>query len=999
MDSLFHYHGNDITQAEASVTSSNIPYGYQSAPYCNNANIIGTVQQICSQNNQFIMQAINDIKSSQQEANMLRMAMEKLKREKQEIPDTYTIDYDGCGICNTSKGSQIHIGKIKILKAEEFSICKNTTIENLLYIKYIDSKGKEQHTTVSAKNLSEKKLIGQFPGFEYICKKSTTANNFLAWYITAFFDITYTNIIPNYAGFTPYKENEIEKAAFCCNNNLIHPVLLQCCSENIREKTIISDKKTIEEINIYAKKYLNTPKKCALFIFSICGLFSTLLHDINYLLTQILAISSPDSNAARQAGYYMKIFNREDSAISFNTNKTKIRKTFCNSKDETIIINDCSIIHDEKRSIDMLQYILTLDCDSETQPHNTAIISDLAQYIIPEHQKICFNLGDEFYVEMTQAEEKEMCYALNCITNYIIDILCENYGKLKSSFTKVIKAILHDERCDNLPYMQSKTSFAVIKAVAIFISKYINLPVDTNSISDIIFNSLSVSPTIIGDSDDAVVNNFSYVINDCIDSGKINIILHNKEMNFISGEPQVIVKNNLLMIEEKTIENVILPEMTATDNTHRIIKALENTGLLHSTKKNRYPLTVYSHGEALRITFIAMELDGVLDSITLLKIKESKYADWFSADSSDNNFIPVVTNKFGEKAYQMFEFEKADNMHCFYTGQSGSGKTNSLTERMCSLYKTGQKIIVFDTSDSFTRGAMINNLSVGGDDYTIKQAEKFINENVTFHKVENLGVPVDILNLKYPSILETKRRIIDSIISAHIPNMGKVQKAALRKGITDLMEEKKLNMIDMYERLTDSRVSDSLAMQFEDMLSCFLEYELSDKSWEEFLSNSKNIVVISTDAISGSGGSALVDMLLMSLFYYQRNNPAQHLAVFIDEIQNQNFSPDGAITQILKEGRKYHISLNYATQFLPSGNKNMLKVMNLASLKIFLQPDDISAKSISKAINVSASELCSMNQGECYISGTLYNKTLDCSRNGIVHGFTYRNFVPFKVKV
>lgn len=60
--------------------------------------------------------------------------------------------------------------------------------------------------------------------------------------------------------------------------------------------------------------------------------------------------------------------------------------------------------------------------------------------------------------------------------------------------------------------------------------------------------------------------------------------------------------------------------------------------------------------------------------------------------------------------------------------------------------------------------------------------------------------------------------------------MGKVQKAALRKGITDLMEEGKLNMCDMYERLTDSRVSDSLAMQFEDMLSCFLEYTLSNES-------------------------------------------------------------------------------------------------------------------------------------------------------------------------
>jgi DNA phosphorothioation-dependent restriction protein DptH len=339
-------------------------------------------------------------------------------------------------------------------------------------------------------------------------------------------------------------------------------------------------------------------------------------------------------------------------------------------------------------------------------------------------------------------------------------------------------------------------------------------------------------------------------------------------------------------------------------------------------------------------------------------------------------------------------------MHCFYLGQSGSGKTNSLTERLCSLFKAGQKIVVLDTSDSFTKEAMIKNFSAGGDSCIMEQAKKFVSENVTFHKIEQLGVPVDILKLEYPSLLETKRKTIDSIVSAHIPNMGKVQKAALRNGINDLISEGKLNMIDLYVRLTDEQlVSDSLAMQFEDMLSCFLEYKLSEKSWKEFLDESKNIIVISTDAISGSGGSALVDMLLMSLFYYQRNSPTEHIAVFIDEIQNQNFSPNGAIPQILKEGRKYHISLNYATQFLPTGNKDMIKVMNLASLKVFLQPDDYSAKSISKTIGIPASELCAMNQGECYISGTLYNHAAKSTKNGIIHGFTYRNFVPFKKNV
>ena len=182
------------------------------------------------------------------------------------------------------------------------------------------------------------------------------------------------------------------------------------------------------------------------------------------------------------------------------------------------------------------------------------------------------------------------------------------------------------------------------------------------------------------------------------------------------------------------------------------------------------------------------------------------------------------------------------------------------------------------------------------------------------------------------------------------------------------------------------------------MLSCFLEYASSDRSWGEFFDDSKGIIVISTDAVSCSSGSALVDMLLMSLFYAQRNNPTQHIAVFIDEIQNQNFSPNGAISQILKEGRKYHISLNYATQFLPSNNKDLLKVINLAALRVFLQPDTISAKSISKTIGVPVTELTSMEQGECYINGNLYNHKEHGLKSGVVHGYTFRNFVPFQTK-
>lgn len=952
----------------------------------------GTFNGIIAPNTLFNMQTMQNLMNDNA---MFHMSIERMKRIHQEIPNEYSVNIEGAGVCIKPNGVRIPIGRIKITGIAEYSIGKNGKLNDFIGVFYIDSKGCKRTAVIPVKNLASKNLLSNFIGFEYICKKDI-ANEFLTWYITNSPIVT-AMIIPEFAGFVPYIENNEEKAVFICNDGTFKTELLQCCSENIIRNTLACNIKTIAQLNKYARKYLNTPRKCLLFTYLICGLLSSMLEEINTPISQILVISSPNADSTRQSCYYLKVFNRDKNVISFDTNKTMIRKTFHNAKDETVIINDCSIVNNEKRRAEMLQYVLTLDTDSETNPHNTAIISSFAQYLIPENQKICLNLESDFYIEMSQEQEKEMCYALDCITRYIIDLICNNYGSFRDSVKDSINVLNERYRGKNLPFMQSRTSYSVLSAIFLILSNQLNIPVDYKDIEYILFNSLDISSEITGDSDDAVVNEFTGILNKYIHSEDIRIILHSKDMNFTSGQPCVIIKDNLLMIEEKTMTDIILKDMTTADSIHNIIKSLENVNLLHSTKKNRYPLTVYNNGESMRVTFIAMEL-GILDKNLLRRVKENRYSEWFISIQTDKNMIPIITNSFGEKACQRYDFAKSDNMHCFVTGQSGSGKTHHLTERIISLHKQRQKIIILDTSDSFTKEAIINNLSAGGDKYTRKKAEIYINENVTFHKIEELGVPVDILNLKYPSLIETKRRIIDSIISSHIPNMGKVQKAALRQGITDLIENNELNMMNLYERLTDSRVSDSLALQFEDMLCCFLEYRLSDKNWDEFLSNSKDIVVISSDAVSSSGGSALVDMLLMSLFYYQRNDAKKHIAVFIDEIQNQNFSSNGAITQILKEGRKYHMSLNYATQFLPSGNKDMLKVMNLSAIKVFLQPDEISAKSISKSLNVPANTLCSMNQGECYISGTLYNNQAQFIKNGIIHGFTYRNFVPFEMK-
>jgi hypothetical protein len=119
--------------------------------------------------------------------------------------------------------------------------------------------------------------------------------------------------------------------------------------------------------------------------------------------------------------------------------------------------------------------------------------------------------------------------------------------------------------------MQSKTSFAIWCAIAHIVVAYLNLTVSLEEVQETIFHAFTATPKIAGDSDDAITNDFSNCLRSCINSNSIKILLHSKNMNFVPNTPQIIVKDDLLMIEEKNIEEIILPKMKTTDKVQRII--------------------------------------------------------------------------------------------------------------------------------------------------------------------------------------------------------------------------------------------------------------------------------------------------------------------------------------------------------------------------------------------------------------------------------------------
>lgn len=848
---------------------------------------------------------------------------------------------------------------------------------------------------VPCDKLASKNLLPLFESFQWMCKSKAMANDYIAYCIRCFPPKS-TQYFPEYAGFSFIEQSENSTSIrFDCNRKCFDMKLRKHCSPYFTKKVLPSIKDRPLGIKGICEKYLDTDKKMMLFVFSLCGLLSSFFREEKYSMERILTISAPDAASERFATLLMQIFNRGTKPLTLCSNKSAVKTELLHAKDETVILSDRSIIDDDKKRTEMLQHILTENDNMDCQPHNLAIFSTHAQYLLPPEKKICLTLPENFAPAMTTEEEAEMCDDLNYLVNIIISRICKSYTVLPGSF----RDEFHEQIDLYTSYFQGKSK-EMIAAGALLDTVYscmiaYFLEFDSQPITMLIRSVLSDSQTVSGTSEDAVSEQFIAALNDAIRSGKLKILRHSKEMDFQEGTNQLIVKDKLLILEESAIENVLIPSMRTADNTCRILKCLKACEYLHATKKNRYPLVVYSNHRSLRPALIALKSDRILDSDVELMIEESRYAEWYSTAPAPEHFIPLTENRIGGVSYQVFDEKRKDNMHFFALGKSGSGKTHCLTERMVSLQKLHRPVIVFDTSESFTEEEILEKLSVGCGETAEKDVRAYIAEHITFHRIEEDGIPVDLLKLGDSGNLEDTIRKIESIVESHNPNMGSKQQAAVHAAISDMIQNGNVDMASLYEVLTSEQIPYDLADQLADTLSFFVNFKANDRDWGKLIEESKDIIIISTKAVRSNGGSGLIDILLMSLYYYQQAHGEKQLSVFIDEIRTQNLSTKGPIAKILTESRKNRMSLNFATQFLPKSTQ-VREIMDNAAIHAFFPLDDRTAASAAKLLQVDSKELTLLETGECYIKGTFYNQNRQKAIPGILHGTTYRNFKKSK---
>lgn len=527
---------------------------------------------------------------------------------------------------------------------------------------------------------------------------------------------------------------------------------------------------------------------------------------------------------------------------------------------------------------------------------------------------------------------------------------------------------------------------------------------------------------------EAIEREFFSLLSKMMRSKSIIPVLKRRGMCFDNDGKTFIVDGNRLYISVEIIE-AILAQMTTTHSLESLMKALRQTRVLESTDGNTHPIEVHnSRGEHQRLYMYDVSAE-ILDTDVLYKLLNLTSEDFLLGEDEvpKTDFLSILRDAEGRVAGRQICYTDEENGHSYITGQSGWGKTYLLCQLLAKCFKLGHRVVVFDSSDSFTYEALCRNLS-----------KRFVDSYVTIHDLEKDGIPVDLFGIDRIASLPTQKRQLLGILQAGIGELSAPQSNAMRTVLSKVITEldgneritcdsiiNKLNGIDK-EFFTAENVKDYLEPLLDELEAC--DYELSalnecdrhncktiirrlngggkndgeatlnsllnrieplfedieecgmaDKSWGGFLSNSNSIIVIRTDSAYTESGNQLIDMLLATLYNYQHDNTQVALDVFIDELQNQNFTKTSPIRKVMKEGRKIHMSFFGATQDYYPRNTELGSVMGKAGTQIFLRPTPNSANVVAAELRFNKAEMerfDSMMRGDIIVKANLFDKKL-----------------------
>ena len=285
----------------------------------------------------------------------------------------------------------------------------------------------------------------------------------------------------------------------------------------------------------------------------------------------------------------------------------------------------------------------------------------------------------------------------------------------------------------------------------------------------------------------------------------------------------------------------------------------------------------------------------------------------------------------------------AINHHISETGTSGSGKTVRLNYMELEAVKDGNTVVVLDINESHADKMIFS---------TIKE------EYCSY--INRINVKADGLDIRFLQPMkgdDGQKEDSISVISSVAYALGIPQRMGNRQ-IGVLREAEVFALNHMSEFSTEMEAIEQGILQQNNAVA----NAVCQKMWPVihhniFRKSDKNIKkgklnVISFNGIDRITQATLIEILLSYLWRSIQVSSNSGKVIFsIDEYQNLMLGEGSVLRNILREGRKFNISLLLATQTMSVFPKDTRSILNQAATRLYFRPEVNEIRNVAKEID------------------------------------------------
>lgn len=305
------------------------------------------------------------------------------------------------------------------------------------------------------------------------------------------------------------------------------------------------------------------------------------------------------------------------------------------------------------------------------------------------------------------------------------------------------------------------------------------------------------------------------------------------------------------------------------------------------------------------------------------------------------------------------------NSHLMILGQSGMGKTFLLSRKIEEEIRLGKSILIMDFSGSYTEQELRKNRF---------QCMKFVTILNPLKNEITINLSKDGINDK-----------LTNSLSKVLTKQGYFQKKLLYEAVFKMLKKRNFfsipNLIEMlkqlyYEKEDEEEKNVSLILSKLDIYSEIKNIYIRPCIEKKYISEPK-VYIFQISDYGEIQRKFCVEFLAELIWQNIRSGRKMCNIIILDEFQNMDLKPGSALSAMLREGRKYELSVWLATQFLGNYDKESVDTLFQVGHKIFFRPTENDERNIADFIDQNKSSiwrklLRELEVGEAILKGKYF---------------------------